>query len=75
MKKIGLALGSGGARGLAHILMIEVFEELGIKPTIISGSSIGAIIGASYASGTSSNEIKHSSLFNNTVSVQIVRRQ
>ncbi len=58
MKKIGLALGSGGARGLAHILMFEVFEELGIKPAIISGSSIGAIMGASFASGISSQEIR-----------------
>jgi len=58
MKKIGLALGSGGARGLAHILMFEVFEELGIKPSIISGSSIGAIMGASFASGTTSKEIR-----------------
>ena len=58
MKKIGLALGSGGARGLAHILMFEVFEELGIMPSIISGSSIGAILGASFASGTPSKEIK-----------------
>lgn len=58
MKKIGLALGSGGARGLAHILMFEVFEELGIMPSIISGSSIGAIMGASFASGTPSKEIK-----------------
>ncbi len=58
MKKIGLALGSGGARGLAHILMFEVFEELGIMPSIISGSSIGAIMGASFASGTPVNEIK-----------------
>lgn len=57
-RKIGLALGSGGARGLAHILMFEVFEELGIKPSIISGSSIGAIMGASYASGTASKEMK-----------------
>jgi len=58
MKKIGLALGSGGARGLSHILMFEVFEELGIMPSIISGSSIGAIMGASFASGTPSKEIK-----------------
>jgi NTE family protein len=58
MKKIGLALGSGGARGLAHILIFEVFEELGIMPSIISGSSIGAIMGASFASGTPSKEIK-----------------
>ena len=58
MKKIGLALGSGGARGLAHILMFEVFEELGIKPSVIAGSSIGAIMGAGFASGTSAKEIK-----------------
>lgn len=58
MKKFGLALGSGGARGLSHILMFEVFEELGIMPSIISGSSIGAIMGASFASGASSKEIK-----------------
>ncbi len=58
MKKIGLALGSGGARGLAHILMFEVFEELGIKPSVIAGSSIGAIMGAGYASGASAKQIK-----------------
>ena len=48
---IGLALGGGGARGLAHILMLEAFDELGIKPKIIAGTSIGAIMGAAYASG------------------------
>ena len=58
MKRIGLALGGGGARGLAHISMIEIFEELGIKPSFISGSSIGAIIGAFYAAGYSSEEMK-----------------
>ncbi|HEY5831765.1 MAG TPA: patatin-like phospholipase family protein, partial [Hyphomicrobiaceae bacterium] len=40
---IALALGGGGARGLAHILMLEVFDELGIKPTVIAGTSIGAV--------------------------------
>ena len=58
MKRIGLALGGGGARGLAHISMIETLEELGIKPSLISGSSIGAIIGAFYAAGYSSSEMK-----------------
>jgi NTE family protein len=48
---IGLALGGGGARGLAHILMLEVFDELGLKPKIIAGTSIGALFGAAYASG------------------------
>lgn len=55
---IGLALGGGGARGLAHILMLEAFDELGIKPKIISGTSIGAIFGAAYASGLSGREIR-----------------
>jgi NTE family protein len=48
---IGLALGGGGARGLAHILMLEAFEELGLRPKIIAGTSIGALFGAAYASG------------------------
>lgn len=60
MKKIGLALGSGGARGLAHIKIYEAFEELGIIPAIISGTSVGAIIGAAIAAGFSSKEIKDS---------------
>ena len=58
MKRIGIAFGGGGARGLAHIAIIETFEELGIKPSLISGSSIGAIIGAFYAAGYSSDEMK-----------------
>ncbi|HWB45873.1 MAG TPA: patatin-like phospholipase family protein [Hyphomicrobiaceae bacterium] len=48
---IALALGGGGARGLAHILMLEVFDELGLRPKIIAGTSIGAIFGAAYAAG------------------------
>ncbi len=60
MKKIGISLGAGGARGLAHIIILEAFEELNIKPHIISGSSIGAIIGAAYASGLTTKEIKKS---------------
>lgn len=46
---LGLALGSGGAAGLAHIRMIEVFEELDIQPDAIAGTSIGAIVGMLYA--------------------------
>ncbi len=60
MKKIGLALGSGGARGLAHITIFEAFEELGIFPSIISGTSVGAVIGAAIAAGFSTKEIKES---------------
>lgn len=55
---IGLALGGGGARGLAHILMLEVFDELGIRPKMIAGTSIGALFGAAYASGLSAALIR-----------------
>jgi NTE family protein len=48
---IALALGGGGARGLAHVLMLEAFDELGVRPKVIAGTSIGAIYGAAYASG------------------------
>jgi len=58
MKKIGLALGGGGARGLAHIPMLEVFDALGIRPHRIAGTSIGAVMGALYASGISGAEIR-----------------
>ena len=58
MEKIGIAFGSGGARGLAHILMIEAMEELGLKPSVISGTSVGAIVGAFYAAGYTSKEMK-----------------
>ena len=47
----GVAFGGGGARGLAHIHIVEALDELGIKPVAIAGSSIGAIMGAGMASG------------------------
>jgi len=56
--KIGIALGAGGAKGIAHIPMLEALDELGITPHRIAGSSIGAVIGALYASGLSAQEIK-----------------
>jgi len=58
MKKIGIAFGGGGARGIAHLLMIEALEELGLKPSAISGSSIGAVVGAFYAAGFNSKEMR-----------------
>jgi len=51
--KIGLVLSGGGARGLAHIGVIKVLEEEGIPIDIISGNSVGALIGALYSSGLS----------------------
>ncbi len=47
--KIGLALGSGSARGLAHVGVLKVLEEAGIKIDFIAGASIGAMIGVAYA--------------------------
>lgn len=49
--RIGLALGSGSARGWAHIGAIRALEERGVKPDMVCGSSIGALVGAAYASG------------------------
>jgi NTE family protein len=57
MKRIGVALGGGGARGLAHILALEAVDEAGIVPSVIAGTSMGAIVGALYASGHSGEEI------------------
>lgn len=56
--RIGLALGGGGARGMAHILALEAFDELGLEPALIAGTSIGAVIGASYAAGLPAYEIR-----------------
>ncbi len=58
MKKIGLALGGGGARGLCHIEFCKALDEMGVKPSVISGTSIGSIIGAFYAGGMSGSEMK-----------------
>jgi NTE family protein len=58
MEKIGIALGAGGARGLAHILMLETLDELGLKPAWVSGASIGAIAGVLYCSGMTGKELR-----------------
>ncbi|MEZ5871791.1 MAG: patatin-like phospholipase family protein [Nitratireductor sp.] len=58
MKEVALVLGGGGARGLAHIHVLEAFDDLGVKPVVIAGSSIGAIMGAGYAAGMSGAEIR-----------------
>jgi NTE family protein len=55
---IALALGAGGARGLAHIAVLEAFDELGIKPVAVAGASIGAMIGAAHAAGMSASAIR-----------------
>ena len=58
LKKLGLALSGGSARGLAHIGILRALEEASIVPDIISGTSMGALVGVLYAAGLSPNQIK-----------------
>ncbi len=53
-----LILGGGGARGIAHIGVIEVLEELGMRPSLIVGTSMGSVVGSLYASGWTSAQLK-----------------
>ena len=55
---LALALGGGAAKGLAHIPVLEALDDLGIKPRKIAGTSMGAIIGACYASGMSGRDLR-----------------
>ena len=57
-KKVGLALGSGVARGLAHIGVLKVLEQEGLPIDMIAGTSVGALIGALYAQGKDVSQIK-----------------
>ena len=54
---IGLALGGGGARGFAHIHALEAFDDLGLRPNVVAGTSMGAIVGAAYAAGMSGADV------------------
>src|SRR5512139_2481105 len=55
--KIGLALGGGAARGFAHIGVIQVLEEQGIKPSLVVGTSAGSLVAALYASGLNGKQM------------------
>lgn len=57
-KTLGLALGSGGARGVAHVGFLLALEEAGIRPDYISGCSMGAVVGGCFASGLSAQTIR-----------------
>ena len=57
-KTFALALGGGGARGLAHIAVLEALDEIGARPSAVAGTSIGALVGAAYAAGMSGREIR-----------------
>lgn len=50
-KTFGLALGAGGSRGVAHIGLLQAFEERGLRPDFITGCSMGSVVGAAYAAG------------------------
>ncbi len=53
-----VALGGGGARGFAHVVVIEALDELGLKPGAIAGTSMGAVIGAAWAAGLRGKDIR-----------------
>lgn len=59
---VALALGSGGARGFAHVGVIKALEEAGIVPDIVTGSSSGAVVAALYASGRPGRELEEIAL-------------
>jgi len=56
--RIGLALGGGAARGFAHVGVIQVLEEAGLRPNLVVGTSAGSLVAALYASGKSSQELR-----------------
>lgn len=56
--RIGLVLGGGGARGIAHVPVLEALDAMGVVPTAIAGTSIGAVYGAARARGLSGAEIR-----------------
>ena len=60
--KIGLALGGGAARGFAHVGVIAVLEEAGIKPQLVVGTSAGSLVAALYASGKTSAQLQQTAL-------------
>jgi NTE family protein len=56
-KRVGLALGGGGARGLAHLGVLRVLEREGIPVDCVAGTSAGALVGAAYAAGLRSERL------------------
>jgi NTE family protein len=58
LPRIGLALGGGAARGFAHVGVIQVLEEAGIKPDLVTGTSAGSLVAALYASGRNGAQLQ-----------------
>ncbi len=67
---VGIALGSGSAKGLAHIGVLEVLEQRGVYPEVVTGTSMGALVGAAYASGIPLSRIKEIALSINRNSIK-----
>jgi NTE family protein len=57
-RRLGLALGGGGVRGFAHVGVLELLDEMGLRPSVIAGTSMGAVIGALYAAGLSGRSLR-----------------
>src|SRR6185436_20054720 len=55
--RIAVVLGGGGLKGFAHIGVFRALQEMGITPTVVAGTSIGALIGAAYARGMNTSEM------------------
>ena len=75
--KVGLVLSGGGAKGLAHIGVLKVIEEAGVRIDYIGGTSMGAIVGALYASGYSVKQLDSifSSVDYNTIIQDVIPRK
>ncbi len=71
---VGLALGGGAARGLAHIPLLEALDEMGVRPNVVAGTSIGSLIGAVYASGMRGQDIRAYALELFEARSELVRR-
>src|SRR5271154_1679228 len=56
--RVAIALGGGGARGIAHVLALEALDEMGIRPVAIAGTSMGAVVGGAYAAGIEGRAIR-----------------
>src|SRR3984957_18703790 len=61
-ERIALVLGGGGLKGFAHIGLLRALQERGIRPALLAGTSIGALIAAAYASGMSVDEMERRAL-------------
>lgn len=62
MPRIGLALGGGAARGFAHVGVIQVLEEAGLRPSLVVGTSAGSLVAAMYASGLGGSRLQEVAL-------------